>query len=142
MVLQPGIKLDFRHLPDGHVATARDVEAELERIGHELSPLEFVLVNTSAGSAYGRPDYVANGCDMGREATLYLLDRGVRVTGIDGWSWDAPFVHTRREISRQPATPPDLGRPQGRPRDRLLPHREAAQFRSRRPRVHRERSRR
>ena len=32
--LQPGVKLDFRHFADGYVATARDVEAELERIGH------------------------------------------------------------------------------------------------------------
>ena len=32
---------------------------------------------------------------MGREATLYLLERGVRVTGIDAWSWDAPFIHTK-----------------------------------------------
>jgi kynurenine formamidase len=32
---------------------------------------------------------------MGREATLYLLERGVRLTGTDGWSWDAPFVHTK-----------------------------------------------
>ena len=31
---------------------------------------------------------------MGREATLYLTSRGVRVTGTDAWSWDAPFVHT------------------------------------------------
>ncbi|MGZ3358447.1 MAG: cyclase family protein, partial [Xanthobacteraceae bacterium] len=23
--------------------------------------------------------------------------RGVRVTGTDGWSWDAPFVHTREK---------------------------------------------
>src|SRR5260221_8853547 len=34
---------------------------------------------------------------MGREATLYLLERGVRVTGTDGWSWDAPFVHTKEK---------------------------------------------
>ena len=92
--LQPAVKLDFRHFPDGYVATARDVEAELGRIGHTLSPLEIVLVNTAAGAAYGRPDYVAKGCGMGREATLYLLERGVRVTGTDGWSWDAPFIHT------------------------------------------------
>ena len=45
--LQPGVKLDFRHFPDGYVATARDVEAELKRIGHTLSPLEIVVVNTS-----------------------------------------------------------------------------------------------
>jgi kynurenine formamidase len=92
--LQPAVKLDFRHFSDGYVATAGDVEAELARIGHTLSPLEIVLVNTAAGAAYGRPDYVAKGCGMGREATLYLLERGVRVTGTDGWSWDAPFIHT------------------------------------------------
>ena len=27
---QPGVKLDFRHLPDGHVVTGAEVEAELE----------------------------------------------------------------------------------------------------------------
>ncbi|WP_027929142.1 cyclase family protein [Amycolatopsis thermoflava] len=92
--LQPAVKLDFRHFPDGYVATAADVEAELERIGHELSPLEIVVVNTSAGERYGQDDYVSSGCGMGRDATLYLLDRGVRLTGTDAWSWDAPFVHT------------------------------------------------
>jgi kynurenine formamidase len=91
----PGVKLDFRHFADGYVATAADVAAELERIGHALQPLDIVVVNTAAGAAYGRPDYVARGCGMGREATLYLLERGVRVTGTDGWSWDAPFVHTK-----------------------------------------------
>jgi len=72
---------------------------QLKRIGHTLSPLEIVVVNTSAGTAYGRPDYVAKGCGMGREATLYLLERGVRVTGTDGWSWDAPFIHTMRKYA-------------------------------------------
>jgi len=95
---QPGVKLDFRVFPDGYVATAKDVETELKRVGHALKPLEIVVVNTSAGAAYGRPDYVAKGCGMGREATLYLLERGVRVTGTDAWSWDAPFIHTARRF--------------------------------------------
>jgi kynurenine formamidase len=34
---------------------------------------------------------------MGLDATLYLLKRGIRVTGTDGWSWDAPFVHTKEK---------------------------------------------
>jgi kynurenine formamidase len=29
---------------------------------------------------------------------MYLLERGVRLTGTDGWSWDAPFVHTREKF--------------------------------------------
>ncbi|MCY4589345.1 MAG: cyclase family protein [Alphaproteobacteria bacterium] len=95
----PGVKLDFRHFPDGYVATAGDVEAELARIGHELSPFEIVVVNTAAGARYGHDDYVSSGCGMGREATLYLLERGVRVTGTDAWSWDAPFIHTARRYA-------------------------------------------
>ncbi len=96
---QPGVKLDFRHFADGYVATAADVEAELRRIGHVLKPLEIVVVNTCAGARYGRPDYVPSGCGMGAEATLYLLERGVRLTGTDAWSWDAPFVHTARRYA-------------------------------------------
>jgi kynurenine formamidase len=99
------VKLDFRHFSDGYVATAADVEAELARIGHTLKPLEIVLVNTAAGARYGQPDYVPTGCGMGREATLYLTSRGVRITGTDAWSWDAPFVHTARKYAetRNPA---------------------------------------
>ncbi len=28
---------------------------------------------------------------MGREATLWLCERGVRVVGTDAWSWDRPL---------------------------------------------------
>ena len=94
-----GVKLDFRHFGNGYVATAADVEAELVRIGHELKPLDIVLVNTAAGARYGQPDYVATGCGMGREATLYLTERGVRVTGTDAWSWDAPFIYTAKKVA-------------------------------------------
>lgn len=95
---QPGIKLDFRHFPNGYVVTAEDVEKELERIGHELQSLDIVLVNTAAGQAVGDPDFVNIGCGMGYDATMYLTSRGVRVTGTDAWSWDAPFSHTARRV--------------------------------------------
>ena len=91
---KPGVKLDFRHFDDGYLVSAADIEAELQRIGHDLQPLDIVLVNTSAGAMFGQPGYVDAGCGMGREATLYLTERGVRVVGTDGWSWDAPFNHT------------------------------------------------
>lgn len=100
--LQPGVKLDFRHLPDGYVATPGDVEAELKRIGHELRPLEIVVVNTAAGGRYGQPDYIHLGCGIGRAATNWLTERGVRITGTDGWSWDAPFSHTREAWIKNP----------------------------------------
>ena len=95
---QPAVKLDFRDRPDGYVCTAQDVEDELKRIGHTLRPLEIVVVNTRAGSRYGQADYIDSGCGMGKAATLWLLEQGVRLVGTDGWSWDAPFSHTRRKV--------------------------------------------
>ncbi|KTT04105.1 cyclase [Pseudomonas oryzihabitans] len=86
-----GVKLDFRALPDGHRVSAAEVAAELDRIGHALQPGDIVLVNTRAGSRYGQEDYVSAGCGMGREATLWLTSRGVRLVGTDGWSWDPPL---------------------------------------------------
>jgi kynurenine formamidase len=96
---KPGVKLDFRHCADGYVVTADDVAAELDRIGYELKPLDIVVVNTRAGAAYGRDDYVHSGCGMGYAATMYLLERGVRLTGTDAWSWDAPFSHTAQKYA-------------------------------------------
>jgi len=94
-----GVKLDFRHFEDGYLVTPADVEAELGRIGHTLQPLDIVLINTSAGAAYGQPDYLIKGCGMSRNATLYLLEKGVRLTGTDAWSWDAPFPLTAKRYA-------------------------------------------
>ncbi|KTD46531.1 Kynurenine formamidase [Legionella quinlivanii] len=94
---KPGVRLDFRHFPNGYVVSANDVQDELRRIEYELKPYDIVVINTSAGCRYGYDDYVSSGCGMGREATLYLLNQGVKITGTDGWSWDAPFVHTREK---------------------------------------------
>lgn len=95
---RPGVKLDLRHLPDGAVATEDDVAAELARIGHALQPLDIVLVNTAAGAAFGTPRFLGAGCGIGRAATLYLTSRGVKVTGTDAWSWDAPFAATAARV--------------------------------------------
>lgn len=95
---RPGVKLDFTGMPDGHVVTAAEVEAELNRVGVQVQPLDIVLINTAAGKAIGDPNFVNIGCGMGYEATMYLLEMGVRVTGTDAWSWDAPFSYTAKKV--------------------------------------------
>ncbi|WP_432816929.1 cyclase family protein [Sulfitobacter sp. JB4-11] len=97
----PGVKLDFRHFDDGYIVTPDDIDTELARIGHTLQPLDIVVVNTSAGAKYGAPDYLIKGCGMGRDATLHLLEQGVRVTGTDAWSWDAPFPLTAARFAQE-----------------------------------------
>ena len=103
--MQPGVKLDFRHFEAGYVVTPQDIEAELRRIGHELRPLEIVVANTRAGARYGQPDYWESACGFGRAATLWLLERGVRVVGTDSYSWDAAFKYVieRFEQTQDPS---------------------------------------
>ncbi|MBN2284300.1 MAG: cyclase family protein [Deltaproteobacteria bacterium] len=95
-----GVLLDFRHKGDGERITARDVEEELERIGHVIRPLDIVLVQTGADRYWGTAEYLVKGAGMDRESTLYLTKRGVRVVGIDAWSWDRPLPYLAEEFKR------------------------------------------
>lgn len=97
---RPAVKLDFRDFADGYVVLPHDIERELKRIGCELKPLDIVVVNTRASSRRGAVEYVNSGCGVGRAATTYLLERGIRLTGTDAWSWDAPFVHTAARYAK------------------------------------------
>jgi kynurenine formamidase len=98
--MRPGVRLDFRDQPDGYVAMPDDIDRELDRIGHELQPLDIVVCATRAGARYGQEDYIHSGCGFGRDATLHLVEQGVRIVGTDGWSWDAPFSHTLERFRR------------------------------------------
>jgi len=86
-----GVKLDMTGREDGDAVDAADVQAELERIGHELKPLDIVLVHTGRDEFYDQLDYIARGPGVTAAATHWLYDRGVRVMGIDAWGWDRPL---------------------------------------------------
>jgi len=94
----PGVKLDFRHFTDGYLVTAQDMEKAFNDIGHALAEGDIVLVNTGADRLWGKPEYLLKGCGMGKEATLWLCDRGVHVVGTDAWSWDRPLPYLAREF--------------------------------------------
>lgn len=93
-----GVVLNFNHKKDGDRITAKDVEEELDRIAYTLKPLDIVLVHTGADKYWGKPEYLVKGPGMTRESTLYLLDRGVKVVGIDAWSWDRPLPYLAEEF--------------------------------------------
>jgi kynurenine formamidase len=86
-----GVVLEMSGRADGEVISAAEVEAELERIGHRLKPLDIVLVHTGTDAHYAELDYIARGPGVSAEATRWLHERGVRVMGIDAWGWDRPL---------------------------------------------------
>ncbi len=82
----PGVLLDVRGLDRVAGVGAADVEAGLARIGHELAPGDVVLVWT--GTDLRRPGYENAHAGLRRDATAYLVERGVRLIGIDAWTVD------------------------------------------------------
>jgi kynurenine formamidase len=86
-----GVLLDFRHKAPGDGITADDVGGELARIGHSLQPLDIVLVMTGASRRFRESGYQNLHAGLRRDATEYLLDRDIRLIGIDAWGFDRPF---------------------------------------------------
>jgi kynurenine formamidase len=95
-----GVVLDFRHFADGYKVMPGDMKAALDKIGYALKPGDIVLVMTGADRYWGKPEYMLKGCGMGRDATLWLLDRGIRVVGTDAWSWDPPLPLVAEEFKK------------------------------------------
>jgi kynurenine formamidase len=87
----PGLVLDFAAKADGDAITTEEIQTELGRIGHELAPLDIVLVRTGRDAAYGSLEYIGLGPGVTADATRWLHGRGVRVMGIDAWGWDRPL---------------------------------------------------
>jgi len=86
-----GVRLDFRHLPSGAGITVADLETALQAIDYEIQPLDIVFIWTGAGSYNNEERYVRDHCGMTREATLWLIERGVKVMGIDAITFDPPI---------------------------------------------------
>lgn len=86
-----GVVLDMRHKDPQDAATAEDLQTALEKIGHTLQPGEIVLIQTGNDAFWGQRGYFSRGPGVSAEGTRWLLDQGVRLTGIDAWGWDAPL---------------------------------------------------
>jgi kynurenine formamidase len=82
----PGHCVDFTGRADGEAITADEMRAAVSPAAGDI-----VLVRTGRDELYGRHDYMALGPGVTADATRWLFERGVRVMGIDAWSWDRPL---------------------------------------------------
>ncbi len=95
-----GVLLDFRYKADGEHITKDDIKKELKRIEYDLKPMDIVLIQTGADDAWGTPKYLVRGAGMDRESTLFLTEQGIKVVGIDAWSWDRPLPFQAEEFKQ------------------------------------------
>ncbi len=87
----PGVVVDARQKADGDAITQKEMETRIGSTEHRLRAGDIVLVNTGRDAFYHDRDYMLRGCGVTAEATRWLYERGVRVMGIDAWSWDTPL---------------------------------------------------
>jgi kynurenine formamidase len=95
----PGVVLDMRHKAAGQLIDVDDVTAALRAIAYHLRPLDIVLIQTGADKRLGSPDYFAQP-GLGRESTLWLVEQGVKVIGIDAYTLDRPFADMMADYRR------------------------------------------
>jgi kynurenine formamidase len=88
---RPGVVLDFHQRADGETIESADLQDALRASAHELAERDIVLIWTGRDAVYGEPDYMQRGPGVSADGTRWLYEHGVRVMGIDAWSWDRPL---------------------------------------------------
>lgn len=85
-----GVVLDMRHKLRGSYIEVDDVQNELNRINYQLKPLDIVMIMTGADKRWKEKDYLESYPGLTREATLWILEQGVKIIGVDSYSVDRP----------------------------------------------------
>src|SRR5262245_18655735 len=81
----------MRHRKPGEVISIDDLNQKLAEIKYRLVPNDIVLIHTGAAQRWGTPEYFRQpGLD--RESTLWLVDQGIHMIGIDAWTLDREFA--------------------------------------------------
>ncbi len=86
-----GVLLDLSHKNPGDFILESDIKQALKVINYKLKPLDIVLIKTGSDKYWGTKEYLFKYCGMSKEATGFLIDRGIKVIGIDTYSFDRPF---------------------------------------------------
>ena len=86
-----GVKLDLSYKMSQDVITAVDLKKVLKNISYELKPFDIVLLYTGSDKLYGKPNYFSDYPGVEISAIDYMLDRGVKIFGVDTMGIDRPY---------------------------------------------------
>ncbi|MEO8025830.1 MAG: cyclase family protein [Bryobacteraceae bacterium] len=87
----PGVLIDVRDKANGEEITVDDLRERLDKIECTLEPFDIVLLQTGADKRMGSAKYFEQP-GLGRDGTLWLVEQGVKVIGIDAYTLDRPFA--------------------------------------------------
>ena len=88
-----GVVLDLTAKGTGDEITAGDLQRAVACIGYTIQPLDIVLIRTDASRKRLSKTYLTEHPGMTREGTLWLVDQGVKMIGIDAIGFDPPVEY-------------------------------------------------
>lgn len=88
-----GLVIDMKHKADFDPITIEDIEDFLEKQNLKIKEGMIVLIKTGRDKYNGTKDFHKKGTGMSAEATGWLIDKGIKVMGIDSWGWDLPLPY-------------------------------------------------
>lgn len=95
---QDAVKLNLTQKKPDETIEAVDIEAALKKINYQLKADDIVLIHTGADKFYGTPKYFSDYPGVGISAIDYLLDRGVKIFGVDTMGIDRPYRFMLKEF--------------------------------------------
>ncbi len=103
---QDGVKLDLSHKKPNETISVADIENALAKINYKLKPLDIVLLYTGADKLYGGPGYFSDYPGVDVSAIDYLLNKGIKVFGVDTMGIDRPYRFMLKEFleTKEPKT--------------------------------------
>jgi kynurenine formamidase len=86
-----GVRIDLSYKQPPEVITDRDLEKSLGKIDYSLKRGDIVLLYTGADKLFGGPKYFSDYCAVDISVIDYLLDRGIKIFGVDTMGIDKPY---------------------------------------------------
>ena len=96
-----GVKLDLTFKKPHQVITGKDLEKSLSEIKYTLQPLDIVLLQTNSDSLYGKPEYFSDYPGLDISAIDYLLDRNIKIFGVDTMGIDRPYKFMMNQFLKE-----------------------------------------
>lgn len=95
-----GVVLDCTHKKPGEVISKEDIVNGLKEIGYELKPWDIVLLHTGADRYFGTKEYLTHYPGVSPAAIECMLDKGVKIIGIDALGMDRPYKFMMADFMR------------------------------------------
>ncbi|MFQ5711837.1 MAG: cyclase family protein [Candidatus Geothermarchaeales archaeon] len=94
--------LDLSHIKAGENVTVEDLREAAERAGVDVETVSIILLYTGRGRLWGTREYHWDIFNMTPEATEWLIDRGVKVIGVDMACFECDRLRFGVDTSLQP----------------------------------------